>query len=396
MVNVILKKGEEDRLLAGQLWVYDNEIDYADDEFVPGEIVEVLSSKGRFLGRGYINPFSKISVRLLTRRREEIDRDFYRRRLQEAWAYRQRLGYGDSPDNNCCRVVFGEADFLPALIVDKFGDYLCVQTLALGVDIHKEMIADLLEEMFHPKGIFERNDVPVREKEGLPQQKGFLRGQFDTTVEVVENGVRMYVDLENGQKTGYFLDQKENRAALRPYIAGKRVLDTFSHTGGFALHAAKYGAASVEAVDISAHATEFIARNARLNGFDNLTTTTDNVFDLLNRYVEEGRTYDVVILDPPAFCKTRASQKNAYRGYKEINLRAMKLLVDGGTLMTCSCSHYMYQDLFLKMLKEAAADAHKDIRVMENRMQSRDHPVGLNADESFYLKCVIVEVMDRK
>lgn len=391
MTNIILKKGEEDRLLAGQLWIYDNEIDYADDEFLPGDIVEVYSSKNRFMGRGYINPFSKISVRLLTRNREEIDREFFKKRIQEAWDYRRMLGY----DINC-RVVFGEADFLPALIVDKYGDYLSIQTLALGMEIRKDMIVDILEEIFQPKGIYERNDVPVREKEGLPQQKGFLLGEFDTTVEIVENGVKMYVDIENGQKTGYFLDQKENRAALKNYVKGKRVLDTFSHTGGFALHAALYGAASVEAVDISAHATEFIQKNADLNGFTNLSTITANVFDLLTEYAEKGKKYDVIILDPPAFCKTRSAQKNAYRGYKDINLRAMKMVEDGGILMTCSCSHYMYTDLFLSMLKEAAADAKKDIRIIEHRIQSKDHPVGLNADESLYLKCFILQVLDRR
>lgn len=391
MANIILKKGEEDRLIAGQLWIYDNEIDYADDDFVPGDIVDVYTSKRRFMGRGYINPFSKISVRLLTRRQQEIDRAFFKQRILDAWEYRKMLGYTDN-----CRVVYGEADFLPALIVDKFGDYLSIQTLALGIDIHKQEIVDILDEIFHPQGIYERNDVPVREKEGLKQHKGFLLHEFDTTVQIVENGVKMYVDLANGQKTGYFLDQRENRAALRPYVKGKRVLDTFSHTGGFALHAALYGAASVEAVDISAHATDFIMQNARLNGFENFTTTTANVFDLLSQYVKEGRQYDVVVLDPPAFCKTRAAQKNAYRGYKEINLKAMKLLPDGGILMTCSCSHYMYQELFLQMLKEAAADAGKDIRIIESRIQAKDHPVGLNSDESLYLKCFILQVLERR
>jgi len=389
---VKLKKGEEDRLLAGHLWVYDNEVDSVETDsydIIPGETVEVVSSRGRFLGRGYINPRSKILVRLMTRdANEAVDRALLQKRITAAWEYRRSLG----PEfENSCRVVFGEADMIPALIVDKYADVLSIQTLALGIDIMKDDICGILEDIFHPSCIYERNDVPVRRKEGLEEKKGPLRGELHGEVRIRENGVDMLVDVENGQKTGYFLDQKENRAALARYCRGRRVLDTFSHTGGFALNAARGGASEVAAVDVSRHATDFIRKNAELNGFSNIKTVTGDVFEKLVEYSAAGEKFDVIILDPPAFCKTRSALEGAYRGYKEINLRAMRLLTPGGILMSCSCSHYMYPEIFMDMLRDAAADSGRDVRVLENRIQSRDHPYILNSDESCYLKCVVLE-----
>jgi len=389
LARAMLRKGEEQRILLGHPWVFDNEILSISGECADGGIIDVISAGGKFLGRGYFNPKSKITVRILTREDEEINRAFFEKRIVAAWEYRKRVA-----DINCCRVIFSEADLLPALIVDKFGDYLSVQTLALGIDVHKEMLIDILDGLISPKGIFERNDVPVREKEGLAQQKGFLKGKFDTTVEIIENGNRMLVDIENGQKTGYFLDQRENRAAIAPYVAGADVLDAFCHTGGFAVHAARYGAKSVEAVDISEHAIDYARRNAALNGFEGVINgVVGNVFDILKEYDTSGRQFDTIILDPPAFCKSRAALNGAYRGYKEINLRAMKLLRAGGFLITCSCSHYMLPQLFTKMLTEAAADSKRIIRQIEFRAQSKDHPVLLGEAESLYLKCVILQVM---
>jgi len=385
--KITLKKGEDKRILAGHPWIYDNEVQQTEPA-QPGDIVDVYSSVGRFLGRGYINPASKILVRLLTRKKEEIGREFFRRRVQMAWNYRRSLGFIDS-----CRLIYGEADLLPALIVDKFGDYLCVQILALGMDVRREMIFDVLEEVVQPKGIYERSDVPVREKEGLPQRKGPVRGSFDPKVCITENGIRLMVDLENGQKTGYFLDQRQNRAALAPYVNGARVLDTFCHTGGFALNAAKNGAAYVEAVDISQTAIDEVNENAAINGFTNITGVCANVFDLLREYAAAGKKFDVVVLDPPAFCKNKAGLKSAYRGYKEINLQALKIINEGGYLVTCSCSHYMTPALFSSMLADAAADSHRSVRVIEVRSQSPDHPILMGADETSYLKCLIAHVI---
>ena len=387
-MKIVLKKGEQDRLEAGHLWVYDNEIAAVETGLGDGDIVDVAAANGHFLGRGYYNSRSKIAVRLLTRLPEEINEDFFRKRLREAWDYRCALGFEDS-----CRVVFGEADRLPALIVDKFGEYLSVQTLALGIDRRLELLVRLLDELLSPKGIYERNDVPIREKEGLSQRRGFLKGPFDPIVEIRENGARMLVDIENGQKTGYFLDQRENRAAIRPYVKDARVLDTFCHTGGFAVHAGLYGAKSVEAVDISDTALALAKRNASLNGLENVISTVEaNVFDLLREYEGRGEQYDTVILDPPAFCKSKSTLPGAWRGYKEINLRGMKLVRPGGFLVTCSCSHYMTQELFLQMLREAASDCRRDVRIVELRTQSRDHPAPLYESESVYLKCVILKV----
>lgn len=391
MIKVKLKVGEDKRIIRGHSWIFDNEIASIEGEVTPGAIVDVYSFKDSFVGRGYINPKSKIRIRILTYKQEEINRDFFYQRIKLAWEYRKKL-----VDTNCCRVIFGEADFLPALIVDKFGDYLVIQTLALGIDQYKELIADILEEIIHPLGIYERNDVPIRELEGLEQKKGYLRGEFPTTVQVEENGIKLLVDMMNGQKTGYFLDQKENRAAIKPIVQGARVLDCFTHTGSFTLHAVQYGAREVTAVDISEHAIQYVKENVELNGFqDRVKYRVANAFDLLREYQKEKEEFDVVILDPPAFAKSKSALKGAIRGYKDINLRGMKIVKEGGFLVTCSCSHYMYPDLFLDTIKEAAFDAKKTLRQVEFRTQSKDHPILLNSDESLYLKFAIFQVLNR-
>jgi 23S rRNA (cytosine1962-C5)-methyltransferase len=389
MAKIILKKGEEQRIQMGHPWVFDNEVRSTEGSYEPADIVDVVDFKDRFIGRGYINPKSKILVRILTREHEEINKEFFRKKIIQAWEYRKRL-----VDTSSCRVIFGEADFLPALIVDKFSDYLSIQTLSLGIEKYKDIIVELLEEILEPKGIYERNDVQIREKEGLEQKKGFIKGPFDTTVEIMENEVKMLVDIENGQKTGYFLDQRENRAALKPLVKDARVLDTFTHTGGFALHAAHYGAAEVTAVDISSHAIEYVKRNAEINGLqDKIKGVVGNVFDVLKDYQVANEKFDVVVLDPPAFCKTKSAVEGAYRGYKDINLRGMKILKPGGFLVTCSCSHYMYPGIFMEMIQDAAMDAHRIVRQVEFRTQAKDHPVLYGSDESMYLKCLILQVL---
>lgn len=387
MTEIVLKRGEEKDIAAGHLWIYDNEVREIRGEVTDGGIVDVVSSGGVFLGRGYINRRSRILVRLMTFQKEEIDREFLRRRLTAAIGLRRRLGL-----TNSCRLVFAEADYLPALIVDKFADCLVIQTLALGIDRMKADIVGLLAEMLSPRCIYERNDVPLRTREGLPQQTGALYGISPGRVEIEEHGLRILVDIENGQKTGYFLDQRENRAAIAPFVRDAEVLDCFCHTGSFALHAAKYGAKSVEAVDISADALTMAKTNAALNGLDSIRFCEANVFDLLREADRDGRQFDTIILDPPAFCKTRSALPGAYRGYKEINLRAMKLLRPGGFLITCSCSHFMTPELFLKMLQEAAADVGRSARIIEIRYQAKDHPTSVAADESLYLKCVMLQV----
>lgn len=383
---VTLKPGEETDLRMGRLWVFDNEISGIRGDLTPGGLVDVVSARGVFLGRGFCNMRSKIRVRLLTREREAIDRAFFLRQLSRCIELRRKLGHFDA-----CRLVYGEADGLPGLTVDKFHDVLVVQIAALGMELFKSLLVDCLVELVQPRAIYERDDLPTREKEGLPQQTGVLYGEEPGSVEIRENGLRLLVDVQTGQKTGYFLDQRENRAALAPFSAGK-VLDCFCHTGGFALHAAAYGADTVEAVDISAAALDMVRRNAALNGFSNITTTEANVFDLLKAYQQENRQYDLVILDPPAFAKSRSALKNAERGYKEINLRGMQLVRPSGFLVTCSCSHFMTPPLFLDMIKRAAADTGRTARILEIRYQAKDHPVGLGSEESLYLKCVILQM----
>lgn len=390
MTNVILRNTNIKRILSGHPWVYKTEIDKIEGNYIPGDIVNVYSYKREFIGKGYINLKSMITVRLLTRViSEEINEDFFRKRIQNAWNYRKRV----MKDLNSCRVIFAEADFLPALIVDKFGNYLVVQTLAFGIEQYKDTIVKLLVEIINPDGIFERNDVNVRELEGLPQKKGYLYGKFDTLQQFEENGIRFLIDLENGQKTGYFLDQKENRAAIHNYVKDADVLDCFSHTGSFTLHALHYGAKSVETIDISKEAIEIAKKNASLNGYQNRCKfICSNAFDLLRNYDNENRKFDTVILDPPAFTKSKETVKDAIRGYKEINLRGLKIIKSGGFLITCSCSQHIQPDIFLNIIKDAAYDARKTIRVIEQRTQSKDHPILLASEETQYLKCLILQV----
>lgn len=390
MAKVYLGYKKGLRVEEGHPWIYSNEIEKIDGEFEAGDIVEVYNFKGKFIGKGYINPKSQITVRIMTRdKNEEIDEEFFRKRIISAWEYRKKV-----IETTCCRVIFGEADFIPALIVDKYSDYLVIQTLSLGIDKWKDTIVKVLNEIINPKGIYERNDVPVRELEGLQQVKGFLSEPFDTTVLTSENGVKFYVDIAEGQKTGYFLDQKENRASIKDIVKGADVLDCFCHTGSFSLHAGYFGAKSVLGLDISEHAVEFARKNAQINNLSDICKfEVHNAFDVLHQWVKEGKRYDVVILDPPAFTKSRSAIEGAIRGYKEINLRAMKLVKSGGFLVTCSCSHYMYPELFMEVIMDAARDAKKTIRQIEYRTQAKDHPVLLNSGETLYLKFLILQVI---
>jgi len=386
-LKVLLKKGEEDRLLAGHLWVYQNEIQSISGE-KEDDIVSVYSLKGKFLGRGGYNPASKIAVRLLTRADEPVDRALFERRIKDAVALRRVLGWPDA-----CRLVFSDADLLPGLIVDKYGDYLVVQLLTLTMDRRREMIASILAETLGPKGILERDDAVVREKEGLSDIIQVLFGEIPSSVDIRENEALMRVDLFHGQKTGHYLDQRQNRAAIRPYVKDRRVLDAFCHTGGFSVHAALYGASDVTAVDASESALLSARMNFLLNGLQHCKTVCANVFDLLKEYEGAGETFDTIILDPPAFCKTKSAVAGAYRGYKEINLRALKLLSPGGFLITFSCSHHMTPELFYAMLLDAARDAGRQCRLIERRMQAADHPASLSSPESLYLKCAILQAL---
>ena len=388
--QVCLRRGEEQDVRAGSLWIYDNEIDWADESCRDGEVVEVLDSRMKFAARGFFNAKSKITVRILTRdKNETVDAAFFRRRLQAAWDFRRALGF-----DNACRVVFGESDGLPGLTVDKFGDYLSVQILSLGMDRRRDEIVAALVDIIRPKGIFERDDVPVREKEGLPQRTGVLYGEVPPEIEIREHDARMLVDVRNGQKTGHFLDQQENRGRIKPYCPGRSVLDLCSHTGGFAIHAALYGAASVEAVDVSESALALLRRNAALNGVEKqISTVAANVFDHMKACDEAGRRFDTVICDPPAFAKSKKALEAAYRGYKELNLRCMRVTAPGGYLISCSCSQFMTPELFLQMLRDAAADSGRTVRLLETLVQSRDHPAALNAEQSLYLKGYILQVI---
>ncbi len=388
--KVCLRRGEERDLRAGGLWVYDNEVDWVDDVCRDGDVVDILDSRMAFVARGYWNSRSKIAARVLTRDEgEAIDRDFFRRRLAAAWEFRRQLGF-----SNACRVVFGESDGLPGLTVDKFGDCLSLQIVTLGMEQWKREIVGGLVELLRPAGIYERDDVAVREKEGLPQATGCLYGAVPELVEIREHDAAMAVDIRRGQKTGHFLDQQENRGRLKPYCAGRTVLDLCSHTGGFAIHSCLYGAASVEAVDASEQALAMLRENARRNGVgERIATVCDNVFDLVRREAQEGRQYGLVICDPPAFAKSRKALAGAYRGYKELNLRSMKLVAPGGFLVTCSCSQFLTPELFHKMLREAAADCGRPVRLLELLMQSRDHPATVTAEQALYLKGCILQVL---
>ena len=386
-MNVYLRRGREQRVLGGHPWIFRSDIE-REDGAADGLPVRVLTSAGRFLAMAVYNPRSQISLRILSRRDEPIDGAFIRGRVRRAVDYRRRFA-----DLNSCRLIFAESDGLPAVIADKFGDVIVLQILCLGMERFKADIVDALAKVLSPRGVYERNDVPVRELEGLSQQTGLLWGEVPDRVEMQENGVRFLVDVKEGQKTGFFLDQKENRAAIAPFVPGMRVLDCFTHTGSFALHAARYGAAEVTGVDISEHACACALENARLNGVeDRVRFECANAFDFLRAHQTAGEQYDVVILDPPAFTKTRSAVEGALRGYKEINLRGMKLTRDGGFFVTCSCSQHVTPDLFRGMLMDAQKDAHVQLRQIEWRTQGRDHPILLASPETQYLKCGIFQV----
>ncbi len=399
-VAEVSKKAEK-TLFLGHPWIYDTEVQSLDGDVEDGDLVDVINEKGRFIGTGFYNSNSKIRIRLISRNaNDRFDEAFFERRIRYAWDYRRTV-MGD--DLDCCRIIFGEADTFPGLTVDKFHDILVTQTLSLGIEKRKDIIFPLLkkvlnEDGFEIRGIFERNDVKVRELEGMEQGKGFyalpgLELPQETNVVIEENGIKYNVDFENGQKTGFFLDQKYNRLAVSKIAAGRRVLDCFTHTGSFALNAAKGGAEKVCAVDISQDAVDMAQKNARLNGLEgNMEFVCENVFDLLSEMTgKEG--YDFIILDPPAFTKSRATIQSAVRGYKEINLRAMKLLPTGGYLATCSCSHFMTEQLFEQMLRDAAQDAHVQLRRIEYRQQSPDHPVLYNVPETEYLKFYLFQIV---
>ena len=387
MYNVILKKGEEREILKGFPWVYANEVKTIEGKDVQGSVAVVRSEEGRFIGKGFINHHSKILVRILTRSDEEIDEEFFRTRIRLADEYRRELGYDDN-----YRAIFGESDFLPGLIVDKYGDYLSVQFLCLGMETRKQTILRLLIERFHPKGVYERSDVPVREKEGLEKFKGILYGSFDPRVVITENGLKMIVDLENGQKTGYFLDQKENRDNLKHYVKGKTVLDCFCNEGGFSLCAAKYGAKETTAVDISEKAIGLVKENADLNGLQ-IETVVADVFELLREYRKEKRKFGVVVLDPPAFTKTADTLKQGYKGYKDINVNGLKLVEKGGYLVTCSCSQPLTVPLFLTMIEESVAESGVRAKLVELRTQAKDHASLVGGGESLYLKVAVLRIV---
>lgn len=384
--EIYLKKNEEKRIIAGHSWVYANEVAEIKNKDKNGSLASVYSNDGRFIGKGYINHASKILVRIFIRNDQTDDEDFYLRKIKEADDYRLKLGY-----KNCYRMVFAEADGLPALIIDKYGDILVVQCLSLGIDLRKKLICDCLVKLFSPKGIYERSDVSVRKKEGLPEVKQVLYGEVPDYCEICENGIKMLVDVKYGQKTGYFLDQKENRFASRKYCGGE-VLDCFCNSGGFSLNAATV-ADKVTACDISELALKNVKDNAELNGFKNIDTLCGDVFQILREFKKQKRLFDTVILDPPAFCKTADEVKDAYRGYKDINLTAMKIVKSGGYLITCSCSHYMTFPLFEKMLIEAARESGRIIRSVEIKTQSPDHPSLLCAEETQYLKFFVLQII---
>lgn len=396
---VRIKKGEARALKAGGMWIYDNEIDTITGDFTNGDIVTVEDFDGYFLGRGFINTNSKITIRIMTRKKDtEINEDFIEMRVRNAWEYRKTTS-----DTDSCRVIFGEADFLPGIVVDKFSDVLVVESLALGIDRLKPLILDTLkrilkEDGIEIRGIYERSDAKVRLQEGMERVKGFIGEPFDTKVEIVENGVKYMVDVQDGQKTGFFLDQKYNRLAMHRICKGKRVLDCFTHTGSFALNAGIAGATQVLGVDASELGVAQATENARLNDLSDVVTfQCADVFELLPELEKKGEKFDVVILDPPAFTKSRNSVKNAVKGYREINLRGMKLVKDGGYLATCSCSHFMTPELFTKTIREAAANVHKRLRQVEYRTQAADHPIlWAGEDTSYYLKFYIFQVCDEK
>lgn len=395
---VTLKKGEGRTLKSGGMWVYDNEIDTIMGSFENGDIVTVKDFDGYFLGYGYINTKSKITIRLLSRKKDAvIDEAFMEARVRDAWEYRKQ-----TIDTSSCRLIFGEADFLPGIVIDKFSDVLVVESLALGIDKWKLTIVEALKKVLFEdgisiRGVYERSDAKVRLQEGMERYKGFIGEPFDTKVEIVENDVHYIVDVEDGQKTGFFLDQKNNRAAIHSFCKNKKVLDCFTHTGSFALNAGIAGAKSVLGVDASQLAVDQATENAKLNHLEDIVRfQCADVFELLPELEAKKESFDVVILDPPAFTKSRNSVKNAVKGYREINLRGLKLVRNGGFFVTCSCSHFMEPDLFTKTIREAAAGAHKRLRQVEFRTQACDHPILWAADQSYYLKFYIFQVCEEK
>ena len=400
-VVVTLKKGEGRTIKAGGAWIYDNEIASITGTFTNGDIVRVHDFDGYPMGAGFINQNSKIRIRMLTRKdAQPVDEVFLRGRVQAAWDYRKTVM--PAADLNCCRVIFGEADWLPGLTVDKYDDVLVVECLALGMEPLKVLLVDMLKEIlaadgYKIRGVYERSDAPVRKKEGLQPYKGFIGAEFDTNVEIIENGIHYMVDVVNGQKTGFFLDQKYNRLAMHRICTGKKVLDCFTHMGTFALNAGIAGASSVEGLDISEFAVAQATENARRNNLsDTVKFRAANVLDELPKLYEQGESYDVVILDPPAFTKSREATKNAIKGYREINMKGLKLVRDGGYLATCSCSHFMTQELFTEVIGQAAKAVHKRLRQVEFRTQACDHPILWAADESYYLKFYIFQVSEEK
>lgn len=386
--KVYLIPGKEKRVYSRHPWVFRSDIHHTEGPCAPGDVVSIYSDKGRFLAKAFYNPNSQIALRILTWQDEEIDRAFIFRRVHDAVEYRRTFA-----DLRSCRLIFAESDRLPALIADVFGSTVVIQCMSLGMERFMQDVIDAIVEEIHPDGIWERDDIPVRKLEGMEMKTGLLYGNVPDRVEMTENGIRFLVDVKEGQKTGFFLDQKENRAAIAPFVKNKKVLDCFTHTGSFALHAAHYGAADVTGVDISDYACEFATENARLNGFgDNVRFIAANAFDLLSEQSKAGQKYDVIILDPPAFTKTRSAVESALRGYKEINLRAMKMVVPGGYLVSCSCSQHVTPDLFKKMIQDAAYDARVSLRQVEFRSQGKDHPILPAAPETEYLKCGIYQV----
>ena len=401
--SAVLKKGQGRTLKSGGLWIYDNEIDRVEGSFDDGELINVLDFDGYFLGYGFINSRSTIRIRMMSRRKDHpVTREFLRERVRRAWEYRKNvMGFGTAAaDTDCCRVIFGEADFLPGLVVDKFSDVLVVESLALGIDRLKETILEeltdiLAQDGIRIRGIYERSDAKVRLQEGLERFKGYIGSPFDPRVEITENGVHYIVNVEDGQKTGFFLDQKYNRRAAARLCPGKKVLDCFTHTGSFALNAGLAGAASVLGVDASSLAVDQAKENAALNHLeDRVRFECHDVFELLPDLASRGELYDVVILDPPAFAKNRNAIKNAVKGYREINTRGLRLVRDGGYLVTCTCSHFMDPDLFSKTILEAARGAHKRLRQVEFRTQACDHPILWADDPSYYLKLYIFQVVE--
>ncbi len=390
MATVKLNKKISRRIELGHPWVYGNEIQHITGDYLPTDIVDVVTHDNKYVGKGYINPQSQIVVRLLTRQKHEvIDAEFFTNAIRKAWAYRQQLGYTVN-----CRLIYGEADGIPQLIIDKFNDYLVIQTLALGIDKWKPEIVAALHQILAPKGIYERNDVPVRELEGMELIKGCIGEPFDTNIVITENGLQFNVDIANGQKTGYFLDQQDNRRAIQHIVKGADVLGAFSYTGSFEIHAAAYGARHVTGLDVSQSAVEMCNRNAALNGVaDKCTFICDNAFDLLKTMVKEGKQYDVVMLDPPSFTKNRNSIDKAVTGYKEINLRGIKLVKPGGFLVTSSCTNLVPPDLYLHTIEQAAKDAKRTLRQVVYNTQSADHPIIWGWENTHYLKFLIVQVL---